>query len=1072
MNTAEILKTQKLNLNELKQMSDINHQAFARTIWDDPQKAITIHEFWVKFSHDKSPEVKHIAELEMRRIEAIILAMTTTNAKFYGTNALAYVDTVGVTVESVDDATIEEILPEKEVIVDAKTDIIDKEKGGKTVSLFNGKDMGDKPDQQDVSKAAKQLLAEDREEDAIALAKQYLGTGNYTPKKPGAKTQEWTDKAITSWVKSLKVGLSKSILKDAEATQQPKVESSNAEEMFGITRATLEAEKTAFKDFAERYVRLATNGSKDAVAAEDLSKLFFEYREYNDAQIQVWKETVVKNDKSSVLDHFAVLGTIGTDDNKLIISDVTYEDLNAKVYDMMQEIQITKPQLGDSKTLQEYMVEEVSRKLYDELIDTSFTSESGAVYEMYTKLHYIDFIEKIVGVNFTTLDSQVTTNKKVGQETGEASSSENAIESNMEDDQKAAMKRLREKSKLGNNIRGITQTIISNGGIVDDIVDNPAYVGFFGKEHGFTTREALEKHIKENFNTWKEEYLNSRTSFPMDEFHRTIDISYFSEVQFKDMVEQAKEYMVKPDGKILDLVRKKTKENPTELVTVLPTVQDLEDYILKIYKTNKNAESVKEIQTEASKKGTESVSTEETKTEESSGEATKSVVESSSNVIVKVTHIENICNKAIKKGGDLAFIMKDRKISELIEKGGTITGPEKDVSVSYNISAESFDQLQADLQEIFDRMIAKRTPKKTIVEKIKQITFPSKDEDSKEEKAEEENTQESESTEVETSSISSLNDIKPAGLKLIEEGGSKEDLLKWGQNNLLNRQMKEQAEEKDMFKTAEIVNQFMKSMFSDFFKEETSAETIENKKTVDDLKTFIIATSKKEDATYIRVCKSAKDFLIKNTIEIKKGDSSMFKLVRENAVELYQAHLDKQSTNRKESEEKVFVPEKISETIPTVWDKVKDFKTLGEIYAISLELCDAGDWRQALNITTELIKGKNIETTEEWTDDMITDWFNKNVLKKETVKSTEAVVEEIEDLDKNFKALKYANGGKSWRNAMIQILSDNEDTPELRKKIVSVIRGCTANYGRRMAKAKEDVIQGKINVAKALVKKA
>ena len=1070
MNTAEKLEYHE----QMSKMVELNAQAFANTVWDDPEKAIKLHKFWKDFSHDASEEGKVFAKFEMTRIEATLIQMTTINVGFYGSKLAEHLDRVGLKPKPTKDDSIEDILPETDVVVNAETDLTEqKEEGGKILSLFNGEDMGDKPDQDNVSKAAKQLLVADREEDAIALAKQYLGTGNYTPRKPGAKTHEWKDKEIMSWIKTLKVGLSKS----TPVVEKPKDASPEIAESFSNTKIKLEAEKHAFKDFAERYTRLATNGSEDAIAAEELAKLFFKGREYNDAQIQVWKETVTKNDDSSVLDHMAVLGAIGTDDNQLIISDVTYEDLNAKVYDMMQEIQITKDRLDDKR---EYMVEEVGRKLYDELINTCFTSESGATYEMYTKLHYNDFIEKIVGVNFTTLDSQATETKEAGQEqAGEASSSETkdtsgGVEFTIEEDQQIAMEKAKKKSSTGTTPKEVTLSIIKNFGVKKDIIDNPNYEPFFGKEHKFTTREALEKDMTEHFDEWAIEYKNSLTQYPLKEFLRAVDTAYFGEISFKDFVEEAKKFMVKPDGKVLMLFDKNSK-----VETRFPSVQDLEDYILGIYKINKNAEGDKAAQTKVQKDEPESGTKNKPKEEKTpkveelkketadtgSGEATKSVVESSSDVVVKVVHIENVCNKAVKKDGGLEFILKDRKISELVEKGGSIIGPAKDAKVEYDISAESLDTLRIDLQKIYDDAVTKKKPeknadfhkiKKTVLDKVKQITSA--------------NTWK-EATEKETSSISSLNDVKPAGLKLIKEGGTKKDLLKWGQDNLLNRKMKEQAEDKDVFNTAEIVENFMKGMFSDFFKEETPEET-KDKKTADDLKNFIIAASKEEDATYIRVCKSAKDYMTENAIEIKNGDSSMFELVRENAVELYQAHLDKQSTARNASEEKVFVPEKISETIPEVWDKVKEFKTLGEIYAIALELCDAGDWQQALNITTELIKGETIENTKEWTDDMITQWFDINVLKKKVPASIQEaeVVEEVEDLDKNFKALQNANGGKSLRNAIIQILTDDEDSPELRKQIEQTIRGCKSNAGRRLAKASSSVIQGKINAAKLCVK--
>jgi len=1075
-NTAE---KQLEHQDQMDLMTKINHQAFANTVWDDPQKAITIHEFWKTFSHGKSDEIKHIAQLEMRRCEAIIQKMTDINQGFYGANATAYVDTVGVETELVDDKGIEEVLPTKEsddkseAVVDAETNVAEEEESGKTVSLFNGEDMGDKPNQVDVSKSAKKLLADGREEDAVALAKQYLGTGNYTPKKPGAKAQEWKDAAIESWIKSLKQGLSKTTPKEEEETSQPEVETSTADETFGATRGTLEAEQHALKDFAERYIRLATSGSEDAVAAENLAELFFKGREYNDAQIKVWKETVTKNDDSSVLDHFAVLGAIGTDDGQLVISDLTYEAINTKVYDLMQELQVAKPQLKDTQSLTDYMVEEISRKLYEELAHTCFTSESGATYEMYTKLHYVDFIERVVVANFTKLDSPATTNEEDGQATGEASSSEEADtggvkESTIEEEQAKAMETAKKKSRTGTTIKEVTLASIRNGGTIDDIADNPNYDGFFGEGHKYTKRESLEKHVQESFDTWRDEYLNSLTQYPMDEFQRAIDTGYFTEVPLEETTEEAKSFMVKPNGDVLSLFDKDNK-----IETRFPSVKDLEDYILRIYKNNKNAESSKEAQGEMQKDtssdGSESDEPKEEEADTGSGEATESTAKASSSLVVKVSHIENIVNKAIKKGKDLSFILKDRKISELVEKGGAIIGPAKDARTEYDISAESLDQLRTDLQTLFDNVVEKKknpVAKPSVLDKVKQITASTKGEESKEEEADEEIAQTPEPDETETSSIQSLNDVKPAGLVLIEQGGSKKDLLQWGQDNLLNRQMKEQ-EENAIFKTADAVDTFMKGMFSDFFKEETT-EVIEDEKTVDDLETFITTASKEENATYVRVCKAANSYATENALEIKTG--SILKLVREVVPELHQAHLDKSNAIREESKDKVFVPEKISETAPTVWDKVKDFKTLGEIYTTALELCDAGDWQQALNITTELIKGGTIETTEEWTDDMITEWFDKNVLKKEVAESTEATTEVVEDLDDSFKALQAANGGKSFRNVLVQIMSDNDDTPELRNKIETTVRGSKSNYARKMAKAKSSVIQSKINAAKLLAK--
>ena len=176
-NTQEQVKLEYRNLMDT--MTQINHQAFARTIWDDPSKAISLHSFWAMIEHEhkgKNPEIAKQAALEQRGIEAIMLKMRTLNAGFYNVDSSTYLDSrvEDITEEIEDTTTVDEILPEttvEETIVE----------GGKTVSLFNGKDMGDKPTHEDVSKAVKALLIEDKENDSLALAKQYFGTGNYTP---------------------------------------------------------------------------------------------------------------------------------------------------------------------------------------------------------------------------------------------------------------------------------------------------------------------------------------------------------------------------------------------------------------------------------------------------------------------------------------------------------------------------------------------------------------------------------------------------------------------------------------------------------------------------------------------------------------------------------------------------------------------------------------------------------------------------------------------------------------------------------------------------------------------------
>ena len=89
-----------------------------------------------------------------------------------------------------------------------------------------------------------------------------------------------------------------------------------------------------------------------------------------------------------------------------------------------------------------------------------------------------------------------------------------------------------------------------------------------------------------------------------------------------------------------------------------------------------------------------------------------------------------------------------------------------------------------------------------------------------------------------------------------------------------------------------------------------------------------------------------------------------------------------ETVSEETTESKVFVPEKISETEPTLWKQVSGITSLEEIYNVALELCEAGDWQTALNMSIELITAGGIKDAEGWNDDQITSWFNTNVLKK------------------------------------------------------------------------------------------
>lgn len=1087
-NTAEKLEYQE----QMNAMTKLNQQAFARTIWDDPQKVITIHTFWQTFAHGKTGNVRTIAELEMRRLEAILLKMTDINQGFYGANASAHVDTIGVNadnnVQETDD-DIETIIPNaKEVVVGAETNL--KEEDDKGRSLFNGKAMGDMPNQADLSKAAKELLIKGEEENAFALAKQYFGNGKYTPKKEGAKPNVWKDKQIKNWLISLKASLPKT----KQTTEKKHTEGEVNFEEFGTTRNNLETEKNTLKDFAKRYVKLATSGTENAESAEKLAKLFFKHRGYSEAQINIWKQTITGNEDDEELDHFAILGSKFDKEGKLKEIDGTYEDFSIQVFDLMQEIQVTKPQLEDKQSLIDYMIDQVNENMREVLQGTAFKNKNGATYELYTDLHYRDLIERMVMANFSKLDSQATDNSEDGQEknSGKVSNSK-PEEQSIEELAKQTQEKAKAKAQLGTNIKDITVSIIKNGGVVEDTVDHPSYKNFYGEGHKFTQKESLEKHIAENFAIWREEYLNSLEFYPMKEFHRAIDTAYFGDVSVDDIYKEVCDIMIKPNGEILALLEKGKKKDEGDLEVRFPNKEELHNYITRIYENNKNAEIIDEEAAKAQEPetGTKS-STEEIKTEDTdktTGEVEESATESNNSTIVKIAHIQNICNKAIKKGKDVSFILKDRKVAKLVENGGSIVNIDG-TEVEYNTSAESLEQLRTDLQTLFDNTHSKKGNKlkeEQKTETVNQVKNTVSDENAEEESSEpEETTNEGEdteeTTEVDSSYITSLNQFRPAGKKMIQEGCSQHDLIMWARDQLLNRKMKE-MNDSAIFTKTEAIDTFIMSMFPDFFpqaksakdaKVDNSEETTNStkKETVEDLKAFIDAEKVKEGINYASLCKLSNSYAVDYRIEIKTKE--ILELVRAQAPELHKAYLEARAAKQNEEQEKVFVPEKISETKPTIWDKVKEFKTLDEIYVTSLELVEAGDWQIALNMTTELIKTGNIKGAEKWTDDMIAQWFDQNVLKKEVpeteeIQATEDAVEE--ELTPEFQSLQEASSGNKFRKALIEILTKHEDSPDLRARIVNIVRGGKADYARKMAKTKEAVIQNQINAAKLIAKR-
>jgi hypothetical protein len=1028
--------------DRMQSMTSINHQAFARTIWDSPKKAKDYYEFWHTVKHNAEPDssLANQAELGMATAMAIMVEMGTLNAGFYSAKVASQLDSVNniPIVVKEDTTTVEEIIP------DVKDD-------KKTVPLYKGDDLGDKPTHEEISKAVKALLSENKEEDALALARKYFGTGNFTPKKEKQSPDPWPEKQLESWIKSLKANMKK---------QTPKKED-NADEAFGQHKATLAEETKALNDFADKYISLATSGTENVDTAEELCNLFFKQRHYSSKQVTAWKQAVTASDKPEHLDHFAILGVPGTTNGKLKDNEKSYESIVEMIRKHMKDTQITKPKLKNKETMLDYLLKEVDRKFGDNLLGTFFKNKNDVGYSMYTKPHVDDFIERVVMANFTELDSKATTSKEDGQKKVQDSDSKKK--------QSVPKKLVGEVAKkVANEVKNITTKIIKNGGILEDTIDNENYNKLVGENKPFEKVEDLQEYINANFGWWEIEYKNAQKTYPLNTFARSIEMAVESGIMLEAFIEEAKSYMIKPNGGILTL---KGKAEETVVETIFEHEKMFVEFVTTQYNAAKKAYDEREAAKEKLRKEAGVEKTEDA--DKGTGADTGGISDADDKVsdlvvpdyTIKVSYVEQACYKAIKKGKDMTSILKDPKISKLVQGGGHLS-VNKDVKETYDTTSESLDKLIAALTSIYERIYLKKHPK-SVAEKVADLKNPEntkKDDDKSESKI----------TVLETDSsvITSINQIPKAGMKLIEAGCSKEDFLKWGQEVLLNRKMKEQHDNA-VLDSVKKVDNFIKSMFSDFFKEEGDEDKTENKLTPEHLADTVKSASKEEGKTYISLVKEVNNLCNDNNLDLKV--SERLDMVRVNAPELYKKHLSNIQKQRDEQQEKVVVHEKISETNTTMWDKVKDFKTLDEIYNTSIELCETGDWNVALNMATELISGGEIKGAENWTNDQIAKWFDTMILRKEVSEETETKKENTTKpkVEAEFNAITKAKKGNDFRAALIQVLSNHEDTPELRDKVLGAIKNGKGNFVRRMAKNigtnSESKIHDQITSAKQFV---
>ena len=540
-----------LSLIESKNTDLLASLAFRNT--DDIISAIG---YWEKRLNNASISEKQLIEIEISRLESILTKKTELSMDLYG----------------VEVSTISEKEPARMQKTE-ESEISEKE--SKVVSLFDGKELQDKPNLKDLSLSVRKVLKEKGYEEAKALATQYLSTGNYTPKKEGQVVENWTEKRINSWLKDLKALIEEETVpkkgweeakKDfteqqlKELLKKFKLPFNEDIKEFGTTKNTLEEETKAFDEFAAVYEQLHTSNSEDIEVAELLLQGFFANRGYTADQIQKWIEYITEEttEKNVHYDHFLVLGVPGQPlppAGGLISSSITYEDLRSAIKEKIQ-----------NKAQKDEIVKHFRRKISGKYLKNN----NGVEYKMFSDLHADDLINKLI----------------------DAAPEEKEISEKKEDLQEPEVSKITRK-----DIEQICLTLIKNGGIIDDILLNSEIKDLVGKKisaldtkGGVTnhTEDSLKNYLLPIFNETKKKYEETLTSYPLNQFLRMIEVSYTSGISAADCLKNNISLLKKSDDTFLSLKGK--KDDGSHNIIKFEKDSDVLTYINEVYAIQKKLE--------------------------------------------------------------------------------------------------------------------------------------------------------------------------------------------------------------------------------------------------------------------------------------------------------------------------------------------------------------------------------------------------------------------------------------------------------------------------------------------------
>ena len=166
-------------------------------------------------------------------------------------------------------------------------------------------------------------------------------------------------------------------------------------------------------------------------------------------------------------------------------------------------------------------------------------------------------------------------------------------------------------------------------------------------------------------------------------------------------------------------------------------------------------------------------------------------------------------------------------------------------------------------------------------------------------------------------------------------------------------------------------------------------------------------------------------------------------------------------------EKDIILTEKFSTSLPAAWKKVKQFTTLEQLKSSVKFISDKKDWKTALSMVLEVIENGNILETKEWNEADAIEFINNVVEIKESSpaakKSTESAT--ISSGGNEFKELGNINDKGKFKRALREIVGKNEDTEEIRNKLITAIKVGKGVYVRKLPRKDDNALNAMLSKA-------